>query len=241
MRAASLIKAIGKPTLTSTQAKKLDSLGFTFDSLSLLPSSVEEQKRFKLLWRSEEWGASRLERSWQRPFTSPAKVASPYSPAILIKKLISLVNQIMWPIIAPHVTNYSAAQGLGLGLGDQSEEFLIRTGGWLASPAAPLRPGWLLKTRARGTYFSKKHGFLGLTPVYSETTALSKPYYILKLQSMRKFLRKCLLFTKQKIDSTGYYDIEDRLSDLNWKLRRFMGGYGVRVVGCQELLIVRMP
>ncbi len=36
MRAASLIKAIGKPTLTSTQAKKLDSLGFTFDSLSLL-------------------------------------------------------------------------------------------------------------------------------------------------------------------------------------------------------------
>ncbi len=36
MRAASLIKAIGKPMLTSTQAKKLDSLGFTFDSLSLL-------------------------------------------------------------------------------------------------------------------------------------------------------------------------------------------------------------
>jgi len=35
-RAASLIKAIGKPTLTSTQAKKLDSLGFTFSSLSLL-------------------------------------------------------------------------------------------------------------------------------------------------------------------------------------------------------------
>ncbi len=37
--------------------------------------------------------------------------------------------------------------------------------------------------RAWGTFFSKKHGVLGLTPVYSETTALSKPYFILKLQS----------------------------------------------------------
>ncbi len=43
-------------------------------------------------------------------------------------------------------------------------------------------------------FFLKKHGFLGLTPVYSETTALSKPYFILKLQSVRKFLRKRLLF-----------------------------------------------
>ncbi len=55
------------------------------------------------------------------------------------------------------------------------------------------------------TFFLKKHGFLGLTPVYSETTALSKPYFILKLQSVRKFLRKRLLFKKQKVDSTGYY------------------------------------
>ncbi len=39
---------------------------------------------------------------------------------------------------------------------------------------------------ARGTFFFKKHCFLGLTPVYSETTALSKPYFILKLQSVRK-------------------------------------------------------
>ncbi len=50
--------------------------------------------------------------------------------------------------------------------------------------------------------FLQKHGFLGLTPVYSKTTALSKPYFILKLQSVRKFLRKCLLFKKQKVDST---------------------------------------
>ncbi len=78
--------------------------------------------------------------------------------------------------------------------------------------------------RARGELFSKKkHGFLGLTPVYSETTALSKPYFILKLQSVRKFLRKRLLFKKQKVDSTGYYGIEDPLPDLNSKLRLFSG------------------
>ncbi len=93
--------------------------------------------------------------------------------------------------------------------------------------------------RTRGKLLSiKKHGFLGLTPVYSESTALSKPYFILKLQSVRKFLRKCLLFKKQKVDSTGYYGIEDPLPDLNSKLRRFMGGYGVPIVGCQEPLVV---
>ncbi len=100
---------------------------------------------------------------------------------------------------------------------------------------------YALLTRARETFYSKKHGFLGLTPVYSETTALSKPYIILKLQSVRKFLRKCLLFKKQKVDSTGYYGIEDFFPDLISKLRCFMGGYGVPVVGCQEPLIVRMP
>ncbi len=92
-----------------------------------------------------------------------------------------------------------------------------------------------------GNVFSKKHGFLGLTPVYSETTGLSKPYFLLKLQSVRKFLRKCLLSKKQKVDTTGYYGIEDPFPDLISKLRRFMGGYGVPVVGCQELLVVRMP
>ncbi len=96
--------------------------------------------------------------------------------------------------------------------------------------------------RARGECFSpKNHGFLGLPPVYSETTGLSKPYFILKLQCVRKFLRKCLLFKKQEVDSTGYYGIEDPFPDLISKLRRFMGRYGVPVVGCQELLVVRMP
>ncbi len=52
--------------------------------------------------------------------------------------------------------------------------------------------------------------------------ALSKPYFILKLQSVRKFLRKCLLFKKQKVDSTGYYGIEDPFPHLISKLRRFM-------------------
>ncbi len=75
--------------------------------------------------------------------------------------------------------------------------------------------------RAGGTFFLKKHGFLGLTPVYSETTALNKPYFILKLQSVRKFLRKRLLFKKQKVDSTGYYGIEDSFPYLNLKLRFF--------------------
>ncbi len=72
-------------------------------------------------------------------------------------------------------------------------------------------------------FFLKKHGFLGLTPVYSEITALSKSYFILKLQSVRKFLRKRLLFKKQKVDSIGYYDIEDLLPDLNSKLCLFSG------------------
>ncbi len=80
--------------------------------------------------------------------------------------------------------------------------------------------------RARGKLLSpKKHGFLGLTPVYSETTALSKPYFILQRRSVRKFLRKRLLFKKQKVASTGYYGIEDPFPDLISKLRRFMGGH----------------
>ncbi len=58
---------------------------------------------------------------------------------------------------------------------------------------------------------------------------------------MRKFLRKRLLFKKQKVDWTGYYDIEDPFPDLISKLRRFRGGYGVPIVGCQEQLVVRMP
>ncbi len=83
--------------------------------------------------------------------------------------------------------------------------------------------------RARGTFFSKKHVFLGLTPVYTETTALSKPYLV-KRQSVRKFLRKRLLFKKQKVDSTGYYGIEDPFPDLISKLRRFSGDKECRLL-----------
>ncbi len=85
---------------------------------------------------------------------------------------------------------------------------------------------WIVRMpfkRARGELFLQKTRLLGLTPVYSETTALSKPYFILKLQSVRKFLRKCFLFKKQKVNSTGYYGIENPLPDLNSKLRPFSG------------------
>ncbi len=95
--------------------------------------------------------------------------------------------------------------------------------------------------RAHGfPFFSKKHRFLGLTPVYSETTALSKPYFILKLQCVRKFLRKRLLFKKQKVDSTGYYGIEDPFPDFISKLRHFRGDAECRLL-IQEPLVVRMP
>ncbi len=101
--------------------------------------------------------------------------------------------------------------------------------------------------RARGERFSpKKHGFLGLTPVYSETRELSKPYFILNLQSVRKFLRKCLLFKKQKVDSTGYYGIEDPFPDLISKLRGFMGGirsascWLSRAVGSQNAVVLML-
>ncbi len=96
--------------------------------------------------------------------------------------------------------------------------------------------------RARGELFSPKNtAFLGLTQVHSETTALSKPYFILKFQSVRKFLRKYLLFKKQKVDSTGYYGIEDPFPDSISNFAVLWGGYGVSVVGCQEPLVVRMP
>ncbi len=99
--------------------------------------------------------------------------------------------------------------------------------------------------RAQTTFFSKKHGFLGLTTVYSETTALSKPYFILKLQSVRKFLQKRLLFKKQKVDSTGYYGIEDPFPDLISKLRRFRGirsddCWLSRTIGSQNAVVLML-
>ncbi len=99
---------------------------------------------------------------------------------------------------------------------------------------------------ARGELFSqKKHVFLGLTPVYSETTALSKPYFILKRRSVRKFLRKRLLFKKQKVAATCYYGIENPLPDLNSKLRRFRGIRSAacwlsRVIGVQNAVVLML-
>ncbi len=95
--------------------------------------------------------------------------------------------------------------------------------------------------RARGTFFSKKHGFLGLTPVYS-ATALSKPYFRLKLRSVRKFLRKRL---KQKVNSTGYYGIEDPFPDLILKLLRFRGILSAdcwlsRAIGSQNAVVLML-
>ncbi len=53
--------------------------------------------------------------------------------------------------------------------------------------------------RARGKlFFSKKQGFLGLNPVYSETTALSKPYFILKDPKCEKISAKTLAFQETK-------------------------------------------
>ncbi len=84
---------------------------------------------------------------------------------------------------------------------------------------------------ARGQLFSpKKHIFLGLTPVYSENTALTKPDFILKRRSVRKFLRKRLLFKKQKVAATCYYGIENSLPDLISKLRRLWGDMECRLL-----------
>ena len=47
VRATTLIKAIGKPCLTSTQAKKLDSLGFNFQSLTLLSRQYSTGEEFQ--------------------------------------------------------------------------------------------------------------------------------------------------------------------------------------------------
>ncbi len=54
--------------------------------------------------------------------------------------------------------------------------------------------------RVRGELFCPKNtALLGLTPIYSETTALSKPYFILKLQSVRKFLQKRFFSRNKKL------------------------------------------
>ncbi len=80
--------------------------------------------------------------------------------------------------------------------------------------------------RARGTFFSKKH----VTPVYSETTTLSKPYFILKRRSMRKFLRNRLLFKKQKVWFDRLLWHWRPFSRLNFKTSLFYGG--IRSADC---------
>ncbi len=99
---------------------------------------------------------------------------------------------------------------------------------------------------AHGQHFSpKKHVFLGLTPVYSETTALSKPYFILKRRSVTKFLRKRLLFKKQKVAATCYYGIENPLPDLKFKTSPFRGIRSAacwlsRVIGSQNAVVLML-
>ncbi len=98
--------------------------------------------------------------------------------------------------------------------------------------------------RARATFFSKKHGFLGLTPVYSETTALNKPYFKLKLWSVRKFRRKHLFFNTQNVAATCYYCIEDPFPDVISKLRRFgirsAAWWLSRAIGSQNAVVLML-
>ncbi len=87
--------------------------------------------------------------------------------------------------------------------------------------------GWvcmLFKRAPHGKLFSKKDGFLGLTPVYSETTALSENACFSR---NKKLIRPVLWHWRP-------------FSRLNFKTSPFYGGYGVPVVGCQEPLVVRM-
>ncbi len=88
---------------------------------------------------------------------------------------------------------------------------------------------YALSTRARGTFFSKKHGYLGLTPVYSETTALSKPYFILKLQSMRKFLLKRLFSRLKKLIRQVTMALKTLFQT---KFQNFAVYGGIRSAGC---------
>ncbi len=104
---------------------------------------------------------------------------------------------------------------------------------------------WMVRIffkRARVERFSpKKHGYLGLTPVYSETTALSKPYFILKLQSMRKFLLKRLFSRHKKLIRPVTMALKTLFQTSFQNFAVLWGGYGVPVVGCQEPLVVRIP
>ncbi len=83
MRAASLIIAIGKHKLTSTQAKKLDYLGFTFNSLSLLCQQYGGTEEFRAALKERGVRSKPLrEKLMKALHTSPAKVASPTAPLL---------------------------------------------------------------------------------------------------------------------------------------------------------------
>ncbi len=75
--------------------------------------------------------------------------------------------------------------------------------------------------RARGAFFLLKTPLSGLTPVSSDTTTLTKPYFKHGLKIVRQFLRKRLFFKTQKVTATGYYGIEDPFPDVISKFRRF--------------------
>ncbi len=58
---------------------------------------------------------------------------------------------------------------------------------------------YVIIKRARVNFVSpNKHGFLGLTPVYSENKALRKPYFILKAPKCEKISAKTLAFQETK-------------------------------------------
>ncbi len=61
-----------------------------------------------------------------------------------------------------------------------------------------------LNARAGAGFFSYKHDFWCLTPLSSDTTALSKSYLKLGLQIVREFLWKRLFFKSQTVAATGY-------------------------------------
>ncbi len=61
-----------------------------------------------------------------------------------------------------------------------------------------------LKHGRGGHFFSKKHGFSGLTPVSWDTTTLTRSYFKLGLKIVREFLRKRLFFKSGTVAATGY-------------------------------------
>ncbi len=85
--------------------------------------------------------------------------------------------------------------------------------------------------RARGKHFLQKDGFLGLTPVYSKTTALSKTYLYLSSQCEKFVRKKMLAFQKQKVDRQVTMALRP-FSRLNFKTSPLFFNWGIRSAGC---------